>query len=244
MALFVGILKWTDFLHKNAFVAEFLEILIWTVPYAQSVQNIKKTFLILSGTPLFPQKQNQCFRYGLHKVFKAFHRDTGPMLTPQGVQSVLQGHWPHVDSTRCSKRSTGTLAPCWLHKVFKAFYRDTGPMLTPTLPRVVSNWLDVDPFCDTHGETVECEKPISVAHSNRCAWHFTTLPRSKKLQYFVLPIHHLNGTHTQCMSRGVKNIYLFINLFNPSPPLHLHGLKWSFCTCIKTASLANYSPLV
>jgi hypothetical protein len=52
-------------------------------------------------------------------------------------------------------------------------------------------------------KTVEREKPSSVAILDtlkpvRLAP--TTIPCSMALKYFVLPIHPLNGTHTQSMS--------------------------------------------
>ncbi|XP_052324802.1 uncharacterized protein LOC127908959 isoform X3 [Oncorhynchus keta] len=89
---------------------------------------------------------------GLYKVWKVFHRDAGHMWTLQGVESVPQGCWPHVDSTRCGKRSTGMLAPCGLYKVWKAFHRDAGPMWT--LQGVES----VPQGCWPHVDSTRCGK--------------------------------------------------------------------------------------
>jgi hypothetical protein len=80
-------------------------------------------------------------------------------------------------------------------------------MLTPMLPIVVSSWLDV--LRVGHHSlytwaTFEHEKPSSVAVLDtlkpvRLA--DTIVPCSKALKSFVLPIHPLNGTHTQSMSQ-------------------------------------------
>uniref|UniRef100_A0A4W5LEU1 Phospholipid/glycerol acyltransferase domain-containing protein n=1 Tax=Hucho hucho TaxID=62062 RepID=A0A4W5LEU1_9TELE len=87
--------------------------------------------------------------------------------TLQGVESVPQGCWPHVDSNA-----------------------------SPQLCQV--GWMSFGwwTILDTHTETVECEKPSSVAvlDTNRCAWHLLPYPRSKALQSFVLLVHPLNGT--------------------------------------------------
>ena len=87
------------------------------------------------------------------------------------------------------------------------------PMLTSMLPTVVSSWLDVLWVVDQSWytqETVECVKPSSVAVLDTLKLvrlEPTTIPRSTALKYLVLPIHPLNGTHTQSMSqlsRGLK----------------------------------------
>ena len=76
------------------------------------------------------------------------------------------------------------------------------PVLTPMLPKVVSSWLDVLWVVDHswyRSETVECEKPSSVAvHGTLKPVHLapTTIHCSKVLKYFVLAIHPLNGTRT------------------------------------------------
>jgi hypothetical protein len=65
---------------------------------------------------------------------------------------------------------------------------------------------------ETHRKTVEHEKSSSVAVLDKpVRLAPSTIHRSKALQYFILPIHPLNGTHTQTMSQlsqGVKNHYL------------------------------------
>jgi hypothetical protein len=46
--------------------------------YTLSVQNIRNTFLILSGAIFCPQNSLNCSVHGLNKVSKVFHRDAGP----------------------------------------------------------------------------------------------------------------------------------------------------------------------
>ena len=93
--------------------------------------------------------------------------------TLRGVESVPQGCWP---------MSTSIVQCCVKLPVCPS---GGGPSLTHT-------W-----------ETVECEKPSSIAVLDRLkSVHLapTTIPRSKALTFYVLPIHPLNGTHTQSMS--------------------------------------------
>ena len=55
-------------------------------------------------------------------------------------------------------------------------------------------------------QTIESEKPSSIAvlvTLKLVRLAPTTIPRSKTLKYFVLPIHPLNGTHSQ-LSQGLK----------------------------------------
>jgi hypothetical protein len=52
-------------------------------------------------------------------------------------------------------------------------------------------------------EAMQFLKPMRLAP--------TTIPSSKALKHFVLPIHPLNGTHSQAMSQlsqGLKKILL------------------------------------
>jgi hypothetical protein len=66
---------------------------------------------------------------------------------------------------------------------------------------------------DTHGKRLSMEKPGSIAVLDalklvRLAP--TIIPHSKTLKYFVLPIHPLNGTHTQSisqLSQGLKILF-------------------------------------
>ena len=98
----------------------------------------------------------------------------------QGVESVPQG--------------------CW-------------PILTPMLPTVVSSWLNVLCVVDHSWytwETVEGEKPSSIAVLDTLKpVHLApaTIPCSKALKSFVLPIHPRKGTHTQCPSIHEKQMY-------------------------------------
>ena len=99
-------------------------------------------------------------------------------------------------STRCWKQFTGMLAQF-----------DSLTML----PKVVSSWLDVHWVVDHSwyiGETIGHGKPSSIAcldtlRAVRLAP--TTIPHLKALKYLFLPIHPLNGTHTQSMSQLSKN---------------------------------------
>ena len=93
-------------------------------------------------------------------------------------------------------------------------------MLTLMLPTVVSSWLDIFQVVD-HSEKPSSVEVFDTLKSVRLAP--TTIPRSKALKYFVLLIHPLNGTHTQSMSHLSQDLHI---LFNLSPPLHLHWLKW------------------
>jgi hypothetical protein len=78
------------------------------------------------------------------------------------------------------------------------------------LPTIVPSWLDVLWVVDHSGytrQTVEREHPSSVADLDTLKLERlapTTIPRSKALKAFVLPIHPLNGTHTEAMSQGLK----------------------------------------
>ena len=46
--------------------------------------------------------------------------------------------------------------------------------------------------------------------TNRGALAPTTIPRSKPLKSFVLPIHPLNGTHTQSMSQLSQDLQILL----------------------------------
>jgi hypothetical protein len=74
---------------------------------------------------------------------------------------------------------------------------------------------------DTHGETVEHEKPSSIAVLDTLKPVLlapTTIPHSKALKYFVFSINLLHGTHTQSMSQlsnrikktSLTSLFLFI----------------------------------
>ena len=87
----------------------------------------------------------------------------------------------------------------------------SGSLLTPMLPTVMSSWLDVLWVVDHSWytqETVEREKPIQ-----RCSsWHKpvhlapTTIPCSKVLKYFVLPIHPQCHTYCNCNKRWLYKV--------------------------------------
>ena len=61
----------------------------------------------------------------------------------------------------------------------------------------------------------------------------TTISHSKALTFFVLPIHPLNGTHTQSMSQLSQGLKTFFNL---SPPLHLHLMEMDLPSDINKGS--------
>ena len=74
---------------------------------------------------------------------------------------------------------------------------------------------------DTQGKLL-CEKPSRVEVLDTLkpvCLENTTIPHSKALKSFVLPIH-LNGTRTQFMSQLSQGLKILI--FKQSPPLHLH----------------------
>ena len=98
-------------------------------------------------------------------------------------------------------------------------------MLTPKLPTVVSSWLDV------LWETVERGNPSSVAvldTLNPVHLAPTAIPHSKALKSFVLPIHPLNGTHTQSMSQLSQGLKILLYpVSSPSSTLNWSGFnKW------------------
>jgi hypothetical protein len=77
-------------------------------------------------------------------------------------------------------------------------------------------------FCTLSVYTLLSVKPSSVAVLDTVKLvrlEPTTIPCSKALKYFVLPIHPLNGTHTQFMSQLSEGLKSFFNL---SPPFHLN----------------------
>jgi hypothetical protein len=94
-----------------------------------------------------------------------------------------------------------------LYKVFKAFHRDAGPCWLQCFPRLCQvGWMSFGwwTILDTHRETVEHGKPNRVAVLDTLKTVRlppTTIPRSKTLKSFVMPIHPLNGTHIQSMSQ-------------------------------------------
>ena len=86
------------------------------------------------------------------------------------------------------------------------------PVLTPVLPTVIKLVgfpLGGGTFL-IHTETVEHDKPsrVAVLDTSRCAWHLLPYPVQRQQQKIVLPIHPLNGTHTQSMSQNPSLTHL------------------------------------
>ena len=112
-----------------------------------------------------------------------------------------------------------------LYKVSKAFHRDAVPCWLQCFPQLchvgwMSFWV-VDHSWFTW-ETVERENPSSVAVLDTLKpVHLapTTLPRSKALKLFVLPIHPLNVTHTQSMSQLSQGLKILIESVSRSSTL-------------------------
>ena len=141
-----------------------------------------------NAAPEFVHIYQCCIEIETTNIRKTFLIELPPLRTPPQNSPSEQ---PHI------------LLGLALHKVSKVFHR---PMLTPMLPTVLSSWLDVlwveDHFLIHTGNrwvwkprsvaVLETLKPVRLTP--------TTIPRSKAQKYFVLPIHPLNGTHTQSMS--------------------------------------------
>ena len=120
----------------------------------------------------------------IHRVCKKEHFPSIKLhpLLRQGVESVPQG--------------------CW-------------SMLTSILSPVVSSWLDILWVVDHSWYTQETdrrEKPSSVAVLTLKLVRLapSTIPRSKALKSFVLPIDLLNVTHTQSMSQLSQGLETFL----------------------------------
>ena len=105
-----------------------------------------------------------------------------------------------------------------LYKVLKAFHRDAGPCWLQCFSQLCQvGWMSFGwwTVVDTHKKLL-CKKPSSVAVLDTLKpvrMAPTTILHSKALKYFVLPIHPLNGTHSQ-LPQGL-NILLY-PIFCPS----------------------------
>ena len=89
-----------------------------------------------------------------------------------------------------------------LYNVSNAFHRDAVPCWLQYFPQV---WMSFGwwTILDTHGKLLSVKNPAALQFLTPLKpVHLapTNIPRSKALSYFILPIHPLNGTHTQSMS--------------------------------------------
>ena len=105
--------------------------------------------------------------------------------------------WYWVSSPFALK--TASICQCMESKVSKVFHRDSSPCWLQCFPQLFS-WLDVLWVMDHSWYTRETQQrcssyPLKLVHLA------PTIPYSKALQSFVLPILPLNGTHTQPMSQ-------------------------------------------
>jgi hypothetical protein len=129
----------------------------------------------------------------------------------------------------CPQNSLNSLGQ-GVNKVWKGFHRDAGPCWLHCFPQLCQvGWMSFGwwTMLDKHGKLLSVKNPAALqflTDSNRWAWHL--LPYSVQrhlniLSYtFTLWMAHIHNPCLNCLKA-------WKSLFNLSPPLHLHWLKWT-----------------
>ena len=84
-------------------------------------------------------------------------------------------------------------------------------MLTPMLPTVVMMFFGWWTILDTHRKLLSVKlNSVAVFDKLKVRLAPTTIPCSKALQCFVLPIHPLSDRHTQSMSQLFQGLKILL----------------------------------